>query len=193
MNSIYDFITRELCPRGCFIEIYGEGGSDQILMSIAKDAIISGIISLYIDSNGRFRPERIMQMADTSDLSILTNLDVFSAKDSAGLVGRMYKILELNKYRLIMWDGLAYPFYEISSSHKLGLMSRMLSIYALSGNFVIATDPLVGITGLPAGHVYTDPYVHLRAVLKRIGERMFIEGIGFKKEYKITPRGAYLM
>ncbi|MCL4343932.1 MAG: hypothetical protein JRN26_01220 [Nitrososphaerota archaeon] len=194
MNSVFNFISQELCRKGCFIEIYGDSGSanEQLLMSIAKEAMLSNIFSLYIDSTGRFRPERILQMAHEDDLSILKGLDFLSAPDSAGLVDRISKILSLNKYELIIWDGLVYPFYETSSSHKLGLISRLLSVYSFSGHKVIASDPLVGITGLPAGHLYTDPYVHLRAFLKIEGNRLFIEGVGFKKEYFVTSNGVFL-
>ncbi|MEM3197190.1 MAG: hypothetical protein QW431_04495 [Conexivisphaerales archaeon] len=160
-------------------------------MGIAKEAIMSDILSLYVDSTGRFRPERILQMINSDDLSILKGLDFLSATDSTGLVDRINRIFSLNKYDLIIWDGLAYPFFETSSSHKLGLVSRMLSIYAVSGHKVIASDPLVEITGLPAGHIYTDPYVHLRLILKRKGNKLFIEGANFKKEYIVTSNGVF--
>jgi len=194
MSSVFDFMFNELCQKGCFIEVYGESGSanEQLLMSIAKEATLYNIFSLYVDSTGRFRPERILQMVNSDNLSILKNLDFLSATDSAGLVDRISKILSLNKYDLIIWDGLVYPFYETSSSHKLGLISRLLSIYAVSGHKVIVSDPLVGITGLPAGHTYTDPYVHSRPFLKREGNRFFIEGTGFKKEYKVTSNGVFM-
>ncbi len=195
MNSIFRFLFEGLCSKGCFVELYGgsECGNEQVLMSMVKEAAISRIVSLYIDSTGKFRPERVLQMMSSDDVSALKALDFLSALNSEGLMSRISGLLSTDRYDLLIWDSPAYTFYEASNRHELGLISRMLSSYAISGHKAIIFNPLVEITGLPAGHTYTDPYVHFRSFLKREGNRLFMEGPDFKREYIITSSGAFLI
>lgn len=195
MSSIFRFLFGEICKRGCFVELYGcsECENEQVLMSIAKDAAAFRMPSLYVDSTGKFRPERVLQMMRTDDATALSTIDFLSAINPEGLTDKVIKLLSAGRYELVIWDSPAYAFYETSNRHELGLISRMLSSYAISGHRVIMFNPLVEITGLPAGHTYTDPYVHLRSLLKKVGNRFFIEGPGFKKEYVITSGGALII
>ncbi len=159
--STEQFLNRKC--NNCFIEIFGDenSGKEKILISLALEKASRGEVVLYIDSRGSFRPEKIVE---TQKIRIETmgRIDVLRATEPGFLFEKISRVISNKKYRTILWDGMSLPFYEIQVSYELSFLARLFSFYAIKGNMITVTNPIVSLKGKPFGYKYTDPYVHTR-------------------------------
>ena len=147
----------------CFIEIYGDEKSkkETILVSLALEKASMGEIVLFIDSRGSFKPEKIIE-AFNIKIEIMGRIDVLKATEPEFLFEKISRLISSKKYKTVLWDGMSLPFYEIQISYQLSFLARLFSFYAIKGNSVVVTNPIISLKGKLFGYKYTDPYVHMR-------------------------------
>ncbi len=147
----------------CYVEIFGDLKSkkEMILISIALEKASEGEIVLFIDSRGSFKPEKIVE-DNMIKIEIMGRIDVLKATEPEFLFEKISRLIANKRYKTILWDGMSLPFYEVQIFHELSFLSRLLSLYAIKGNTVVVTNPIIAIKGKPLGYLYTDPYVHMR-------------------------------
>ncbi len=159
--SAEQFLNRRC--NSCFIEIFGDekSGKEKILVSLAIEKASKGEIVLYIDSRGSFRPEKIVETQKVK-IETMGRIDVLKATEPGFIFEKISRLITNKKYKTILWDGMSLPFYEIQVSYELSFLARLFSFYAIKGNMITVTNPIVSLRGKPFGYKYTDPYVHMR-------------------------------
>jgi DNA repair protein RadA len=117
-SEVIDGVLGGGLGRGRLTLVFGKGnsGKSQLAMQAALCAARAGAKTLYVDTEGAFRPERIEQMAlargwlDDSLLSRITYLRCDSAAEQAEAVRKMKDRKKTSDCRLVVVDTLTRNF-----------------------------------------------------------------------------------
>jgi len=131
------------------LQLSGEAGTgkSQLLFSIIANNAVRNLKILLFDTQLKFRPERVRQMAPSDkQADILEGVDVLQSGDPFVIYSRAMDALS-SSYDIILFDDMAEPFlsqgYRSRESSMLSLLARRLNVWSLmKGRFAIATQRL---------------------------------------------------
>lgn len=137
---------------GMITDIYGESGSgkSQLCFTLCANCAKDAASSLFIDTTGTFRPERIMEISGSQlALEKITYIRAFSTNDQ---INALKKILEVRP-RLVVVDSLTSLFStEYSGSerhravmkylHEIALLAINLRCAVVVTNMVRTAPPI---------------------------------------------------
>jgi RecA/RadA recombinase len=166
---------------GGVLQFFGPAGSgkSQILFSIATAEAARSKRVLFFDSQGKFRPERLLEIANERGLGDpLPLVDVVRSEDPQTLLEWTVRGCSEGVYSLICYDDLSEPFlrggYRRRDTALLSVLSRKVSVWALlQGHRVFVSqrvryDPALK-KEMPLGWEFTCPYIAKSLRLRRTG------------------------
>lgn len=192
-------------PSGRVTEFAGASGTGktQLLLSATVECVRNGGRVLFVETQGKMRPERLAQIAEARGLSydvVLSSVDVLMARSADRMVAEVRSAFRGHAYRYLMVDSLSDLFYaggDMSRSLSfLSLFCRDLAFEAVANGTVVAVsngvryNPKAGTT-VPLGDEYIAPYIHGRVWLSRSGAELFAlrPEIGAKAAFRIGLQG----
>lgn len=165
---------------GCIIQLYGEAGvgKSQLLFTLLAHSVSETRRILFFDTQGKFRPERLAEIASKKGLSDpLPFVDVVQSQDPRKLLEISSKAMHGSFYHALIYDDIAEPFlrygYRSREAALLSTLMRYLSVWSLvRGRLVFVTqrvsfDP-VAQGNYPLGEELTMPYISYSFELKKV-------------------------
>jgi hypothetical protein len=155
----------------CQIHGPSSSGKSQILFSIAARTASLGRKVLFVDTQGKFRPERVNQIAENLSNKLgdpLSLIDVLSSDVPGNIESKVRTSLAEDAYQVLLIDDLSEPYlragYSTRATSQLALIMRILSVWCvLSGRRVVTTERLRYDPSLrahvPLGVEVTCPYI----------------------------------
>ena len=171
--------------------------------------------AVYIDTEGTFRPERIIQIAQYRGIEpreALKNIIYARIYDPATLLASIKEIdRRIKEVKLIIIDNLASPFrgtyYEVSKDKGILLYSRELASLLFELNIMsfranlatVITNQLIAVPEAgeePYGSIYLSSFITHRIMLRKLRSNKRIAKVIFSKSsysgegvFSITDRG----
>ena len=140
-------------PNGVLVDIFGENGTGktQLLLQLCINSINKGGRVLYLDTTGGFRPERILQIQNQSEikLDILQQITVSRITNTSEQIKSIEK-LKNDDFSLIVIDNVTDLFsYEYQKPEFLSEKNSLFMkyMYKLS-KFSIQTKTPIVITNM---------------------------------------------
>jgi len=128
-------------PEGEMVEVFGESntGKTQLAMQATVMAARGGWTSVYIDTESKFRPERVAKMAEANGLDGKTVLErVFcvearNVREQMNAISKIEENSRVSAARLLVIDSLTKNFsLEFPGKQATGKRQAMLTVH-LSG------------------------------------------------------------
>ncbi len=177
---------------GRLVMVFGKSnsGKSQLAMQSALHAAKAGVRSLYLDTEGAFRPERVEGMSSAKGwrpeplLSKIVYLRCKSAAEQADAVIRMSQRSETADCRLVVVDTLTTNFSlelpgAVNMPDRQGALNAHLSQMArdafLNGRAYLLTNRVTfgqGDTDVGVGGSTVDQLVHVSLRLERVDGRV---------------------
>lgn len=154
IDALDEFLGGAL-PEGMILDIYGPGGSGktQVLLQVSTAAAEAGHSVAYIDTTGSFRPERVLQMCQSSGTAVLERIEVLratSVSEQTGSLSRLDDSVSVlavdNVTDLFIYE---YPGEQraFARSHLLMSHMRELSRLALTTNMSVVISNMIRHAG----------------------------------------------
>ncbi|MDG6928535.1 MAG: hypothetical protein JRN29_00605 [Nitrososphaerota archaeon] len=188
-------------PSGELVQVFGPAasGKTQLLLSICLRH--AGSRTLYADTQGKFRPERLEEMRTRSGIGgadILDRMDVLSSDEPARVHRRIGEACLSGDYGLICVDDLSEAFlrrgYENASVSMLSLTARTLSVWSLvRGTHAVVTERVrydpSSKSEKPVGSEFTSPYIGTSVRLQRMKSSFHATVDGASARFGVTAAG----
>lgn len=158
----------------------GSSGKSQMLFSSAAHYAVSGRRVLFVDTQGKFRPERVLEIAESISPDApdpLSHIDVLSTDSPERIEEEVKLRLRAdNWYAAVMLDDLAEPYLRggFSSRQTSSLCSTMrrLSVWSvIFGRHVFVTERVrydfATRSQRPVGIDFTSPYISCSLLFQR--------------------------
>ncbi len=167
---------------GGVCQVYGPGssGKSQMLFSSAAHYAVSGRRVLFVDTQGKFRPERVLEIAESISPDArdpLSYIDVLSTDSPERIEEEVKLRLRAdNGYSAVMLDDLAEPYlrggYSGRQTSSLSTTMRRLSVWSvIFGKHVLVTERVrydFATRGQrPVGIDFTCPYISCSLMFQR--------------------------
>lgn len=171
-----DEFLRGGIPAGVIVDIFGGNGTGktQLLLQLSINSIKNGGNVLYLDTTGGFRPERILEIQNQSDLEfdILEKITVSRITNTSEQI-KSIKNLQKNDFSLIIIDNVTDLFsYEYKKDESIfeknTLFTRYmheLSSFAITNKIaIIVTNMIRNIDGKEVENMKSaiDPFTHIK-------------------------------
>ena len=168
-------------PAGVIVDIFGGNGTGktQLLLQLSINSINNGGSVLYLDTTGGFRPERILEIQNKSNLEfdILEKITVSRITNTSEQI-KSIKTLQKNVFSLIIIDNVTDLFsYEYKTDESIfeknTLFSRYmheLSNFAITNKIpIIVTNMIRNIDGKEVENMKSaiDPFTHVKIHLSK--------------------------
>ena len=194
-------------PNGIIVDIFGRNGTGktQLLLQLSINSIKNGGNVLFLDTTGGFRPERILEIQNKSnvDVNLLDKITVSRITNTSEQINSIKNLQEHN-FSLIVIDNVTDLFsyeYKNNSSifEKNSLFMkymRELSVYAITHKVpIVVTNMIRNMDDKEVEHMASaiDLFTHIKIHLFK-NSSLFTGEIysSFKKEcfsYTITTSG----
>lgn len=179
------------CPTGTIVDLYGSSssGKSQILFQIAVNISTNKKKTLFIDSSGNFRPERIIQLSKAKGYDskkVLNNIYTIRCNSldcQLGTISKIKEFIKNNNTTCIMLDDLTRNFTDHSFEFRnemqdiLSEYIRELADLAWENNIaVIVTNSIrakIDDTKIREKETFDfiiNKLIHLKVSLKRMEE-----------------------
>jgi DNA repair protein RAD51 len=171
-----DEFLRGGIPAGVIVDIFGGNGTGktQLLLQLSINSIKNGGNVLYLDTTGGFRPERILEIQNQSDLEfdILEKITVSRITNTSEQI-KSIKNLQKNDFSLIIIDNVTDLFsYEYKKDESIfeknTLFTRYmheLSSFAITNKIaIVVTNMIRNIDGKEVENMKSaiDPFTHIK-------------------------------
>lgn len=170
-------------PGGVITDIFGENGTGktQLLLQLAAGSIINGGHVLYMDTTGRFRPERILNILHIRD-SIPDVLDQITVSRITNTSEQIKTIQNLKRdtFSLVVIDNItdlfSYEFRDMVHEKNTLFMRHMheLSRFSIESRIpVVVTNMIRASQDREVENMKTaiDPFTHIKIHLNKAGPR----------------------
>ena len=180
LQKLDEFLSGGI-PSSVITDIYGSNGTGktQLLFQISINVIKNGGTILYLDTTGRFRPERILEMQKYKNLevNILDKITVSRVTNTSEQIN-LIKNLENVKFSLIVIDNItdlfSYEYKTEKSMFKKNLlfMKHMhdLSLIAINEKIpIVITNMIRNIDGKEVENMRKaiDLFTHIKIKLSK--------------------------
>jgi len=171
-----DEFLRGGIPVGVIVDIFGANGTGktQLLLQLSINSIKNGGNVLFLDTTGGFRPERILEIQNQSNLEfdILEKITVSRITNTSEQI-KSIKTLQKNDFSLIIIDNVTDLFsYEYKKDESIfeknTLFTRYmheLSKFAIKNKIpIIVTNMIRNIDGKEVENMKSaiDPFTHIK-------------------------------
>jgi len=171
-----DKFLRGGIPAGVLVDIFGGNGTGktQLLLQLSINSIKNGGNVLYLDTTGGFRPERILEIQNQSNLEfdILEKITVSRITNTSEQI-KSIKTIQKNDFSLIIIDNVTDLFsYEYKKDEtifeKNMLFTRYmheLSRFAIINKIpIVVTNMIRNIDGKEVENMKSaiDPFTHIK-------------------------------
>jgi len=171
-----DKFLRGGIPAGVLVDIFGGNGTGktQLLLQLSINSIKNGGNVLYLDTTGGFRPERILEIQNQSNLEfdILEKITVSRITNTSEQI-KSIKTIQKNDFSLIIIDNITDLFsYEYKKDEtifeKNMLFTRYmheLSRFAIINKIpIVVTNMIRNIDGKEVENMKSaiDPFTHIK-------------------------------
>jgi len=171
-----DEFLRGGIPAGVLVDIFGGNGTGktQLLLQLSINSIKNGGNVLYLDTTGGFRPERILEIQNQSNLEfdILEKITVSRITNTSEQI-KSIKTIQKNDFSLIIIDNVTDLFsYEYKKDEtifeKNMLFTRYmheLSRFAIINKIpIVVTNMIRNIDGKEVENMKSaiDPFTHIK-------------------------------
>jgi len=168
-------------PAGVIVDIFGENGTGKtlLLLQLSISSIKNGGNVLYFDTTGGFRPERILEIQNQSNLGsgILEKITVSRITNTSEQI-KSIKNIQKNDFSLIIIDNITDLFsYEYKTDESIfkknTLFTRymhQLSNFAITNKIpIIVTNMIRNIDGKEVENMKSaiDPFTHIKIHLSK--------------------------
>jgi DNA repair protein RAD51 len=193
-----DEFLRGGIPVGVIVDIFGGNGTGktQLLLQLSINSIKNGGNVLYLDTTGGFRPERILEIQNQSNIEfdILEKITVSRITNTSEQI-KSIKNLQKNDFSLIIIDNVTDLFsYEYQKDESIfeknTLFTRYmheLSNFAITNKIpIVVTNMIRNIDGKEVENMKSaiDPFTHIKIHLfKNFSEFKGEIYWALKKEY----------
>ena len=192
-------------PGGTITDIFGPNGTGktQFLFQLSANAIKSDGRVLYVDTSGRFRPERIIEIQDSSSPNPLEKITVLRVTNTSEQI-KSLQIIGGSDFSLVLVDNITDLFsYEYQGDRQtfeknLLFMQYMhgLSLHAIDKKIpIVITNMVRYVAGMEIENMRTviDPFTHIKVSLLRNSAKFFGKAAWPQNQlsfsYKISPQG----
>ena len=153
LQKLDEFLSGGI-PSSVITDIYGANGTGktQLLLQISINEIKNGGTVLYLDTTGRFRPERIIEMQKNQNLeiNILDKITVSRITNTSEQINSIKNINQKN-FSLIVIDNItdlfSYEYKTEESIFKKNLLFMKyihdLSLIAINNNIPIVITNMI--------------------------------------------------
>jgi len=171
-----DEFLRGGIPVGVIVDIFGGNGTGktQLLLQLSINSIKNGGNVLYLDTTGGFRPERILEIQNQSNIEfdILEKITVSRITNTSEQI-KSIKNLQKNDFSLIIIDNVTDLFsYEYQKDESIfeknTLFTRYmheLSNFAITNKIpIVVTNMIRNIDGKEVENMKSaiDPFTHIK-------------------------------
>ncbi len=167
---------------GIILDVFGASGTGktQLLLQLLAKTIQDDKTALYIDTTGNFRPERVLEMCDSNDPTILQRITVSRVRNTFEQIQSISSIDD--RYALIAVDNITDLFsYEYpGDTHLLERNSLFMRyMYDLS-HAILDTNSTVVISNMIRTINVNDienmrnaisPFTHIKIHLSKLHKR----------------------
>lgn len=206
LSKLDEFISNGL--HNCIIvDIFGASGAGktQLLLQTSINAVKNNNSVLYIDTTAGFRPERILELQNKTNLNInvLDRITVLRITNTSEQIKSLEKIKNSN-FGLIVIDNITELFsYEFSDENQIFKKNSLFMKYMHDLSFIainkkipiIITNTIRHIAGKEFENMgnATDLYTHVKIRLSKTSTKFFCESQWLENKinfhYVINPSG----
>ena len=153
LQKLDEFLSGGI-PSGVIVDIFGGAGTGktQLLLQLSINSIKNGGHVLYLDTNGEFRPERILEIQKKSnvDFNFLDKIIVSRITNTSEQINSI-KNLQENNFSLIVIDNITDLFsYEYKNNQSIFEKNSLfmkymyeLSLYAVTNKIPIVVTNMI--------------------------------------------------
>jgi DNA repair protein RAD51 len=174
---------------GLIIDIFGGSGTGKSLLSL--QIILNSLNNdnkqvLFLDTTGKFRPERMLEMINKRNLNtnLLDNIKVARITNTVEQIKYLEKIRELENISLIVIDNVTELFsFEYAKNEKLLEKNKLFMKYMHDLSFIaiqkkipiIITNSIININDTEKENLEKaiDPYTHVKIKLNKSNSKFF--------------------
>ena len=175
-------------PDGVVMDIFGENavGKTQLLLQIVTNSVARGGHVMYMDTTGKFRPERILNLypragydGGASALDILDRITVSRIINTSEQI-RTVRDLKSDQFSLVVIDNVtdlfSYEFKDMTAEKNLTFMKHMHDLAKFSIKFkipVIMTNMIRTFQNSQVENMKSaiDPFTHIKIRLSKVGQK----------------------
>ena len=175
LQKLDEFLSGGI-PSGIIVDIFGGAGTGktQLLLQLSINSIKNGGHVLYLDTNGEFRPERILeiQKQTKTDYDFLQQITVSRLTNTSEQI-KSIKNIQNNHFSLIVIDNITdlfsyeYKKNESTVEKNFVFMKYMhdLSKFAIRNKIpIVVTNMIRSIDGKEIENMKSaiDPFTHVK-------------------------------
>jgi len=175
LQKLDEFLSGGI-PSGIIVDIFGGAGTGktQLLLQLSINSIKNGGHVLYLDTNGEFRPERILeiQKQTKTDYDFLQQITVSRLTNTSEQI-KSIKNIQNNHFSLIVIDNITdlfsyeYKKNESTVEKNFVFMKYMhdLSKFAIRNKIpIVVTNMIRSIDGKEIENMKSaiDPFTHIK-------------------------------
>jgi len=175
LQKLDEFLSGGI-PSGIIVDIFGGAGTGktQLLLQLSINSIKNGGHVLYLDTNGEFRPERILeiQKQTKTDYDFLQQITVSRLTNTSEQI-KSIKNIQNNHFSLIVIDNITdlfsyeYKKNELIVEKNFVFMKYMhdLSKFAIRNKIpIVVTNMIRSIDGKEIENMKSaiDPFTHVK-------------------------------
>ncbi|RNJ75209.1 MAG: recombinase RecA [Nitrosopumilus sp. B06] len=169
-------------PRGVITDVFGGNGTGktQLLLQLAASSVRSGDRVLYIDTTGKFRPERIVEIQRQSGAA--PNLEKITASRITNTSEQIRSTQTMLDFSLVIIDSITDLFtYEYAGRESvlernslfMKYMRTISNIATSKGIPVVVANTVrtINETEIESMKSAIDPFTHIKIHLSHIGNK----------------------